>query len=128
MEYYNRSGGIIRRWLISHVLDHSAAVVVLTEEWRRRVASITKNANIMTIANAVDANELFEVSRTHVADPVILFLGRLDKDKGIYELVEATMGVCREFPKAVVRFGGVGRSKESNDMLRKLESLIESRF
>jgi glycosyltransferase involved in cell wall biosynthesis len=111
MDFYNRPGGTMRRWLIRYVLNHSAAVVVLTEEWRRWLSNITTNKNMMTIANPVNSVDLFQIDRTDLSGAVVLFLGRLDKEKGIYELVEAATGVCREFPKAVVRFGGIGETE-----------------
>jgi len=104
VEFYNGGSGMRRRF-IRFVLDRVSEIVVLTEEWRGYVARMTRNENVSVIANPVDAGRERGVPREANA---ILFLGRLDKDKGIFELVDALTTVRERIPGAKVWFAGDG--------------------
>jgi glycosyltransferase involved in cell wall biosynthesis len=111
LDFYRRRFGAVRRRVIRFVLNHSAYIIVLSREWHRRVSTITGNPNIVTIANPIDAGC---ISYTGVCRPgtnAVLFLGRLEKEKGILDLVDALATVRRTCPNAVIRFAGHGNVK-----------------
>jgi len=108
VEFYNRRWGAIRRWFIRFVLNHVAEIVVLSDEWHRNVSRMAKNHNISVIVNPVEAQPLLKLELEQRRDNVVLFLGRLDRDKGIFELVDAISIVRREFPDVKLWFAGEG--------------------
>jgi glycosyltransferase involved in cell wall biosynthesis len=108
IDFYRRSSGTIRRWAIRFVLDRSAHIIVLSDEWHRRISTITRNRNIATIANPIDARSVVYTGSYRPATNAVLFLGRLEKDKGVLDLVDALVAVRRRCPDAVVRFAGQG--------------------
>lgn len=111
LEFYHRRLGAVRRWLIRFVLDHSDTVVVVSEQWRKKLYGLTKNRNLVVIVNPVDAIPVVGVERVdpnRPASAIVLFLGRFEKDKGVYDLVDAMTEVRRQLPSAILRLGGVG--------------------
>jgi glycosyltransferase involved in cell wall biosynthesis len=129
IDFYHRKRGIIRRWLIRFVLDKSAEIVVLSENWRRKVSQMTANRNITTIANPVTVNTSLSVGDYRRAENVVLFLGRLNKDKGIFDLVNAVAEIMNSFPDTILRFAGQGdietikRRAASKNVLTNIEFL-----
>lgn len=108
LEFYHRRFGAIRRWLIRFVLDHADTVVVVSEQWRKKLHGLTKNRNLVVIVNPVDAIPVVGVDPNRPASAIVLFLGRIEKDKGVYDLVDAMAEVRRQLPTAILRLGGVG--------------------
>lgn len=108
LEFYHRRFGGVRRWLVRFVLDHADTVVVVSEQWRKRLYGLTKNRNLIVIVNPVDAIPVAECNQNRAASGIVLFLGRIEKDKGVYDLVDAMAQVRRQLPAAILRVGGVG--------------------
>lgn len=119
VEFYDRRCGPVRRWFIRFVLDRVAEIVVLTDEWRHCVGRMTQNRNISVIANPIEARPLLELECAHRRDDVVLFLGRLDRDKGIFDLVDAIPFVQREFPKVKVWLAGEGEGEGLRQYTRR---------
>lgn len=108
LEFYHRRFGGVRRWLIRFVLDHADTIVVVSDQWREKLYGLTKNQNLIVIVNPVDAIPVAECNQNPAASGSVLFLGRIEKDKGIYDLVDAMVEVRRQLPAAILRIGGVG--------------------
>lgn len=108
LEFYHRRLGVVRRWLIRFVLDRSDTVVVVSEQWRKKLYGLTKNRNLVVIVNPVDAIPVVGVDPNRPASAIVLFLGRIEKDKGVYDLVDAMAEVRRQLPAVILRLGGVG--------------------
>jgi glycosyltransferase involved in cell wall biosynthesis len=129
IDFYHRKRGVIRRWLIRFVLDKSSEIVVLSEKWRRSVSQMTGNPNVTTIANPVTVNSSLCDGDYRRAENVVLFLGRIDKDKGIMDLVDAFAEITNSFPDTILRFAGQGdieaikRRASDKNVLNNIEFL-----
>lgn len=99
-----------RQRAIRFVLDRVSHIIVLTEEWRRRLVRVTINPNVSVIANPVNAQPLLAIDRRRHPENVVLFLGRFDRDKGIYDLIDAVAVLANEFPLLRLRFVGDGET------------------
>lgn len=85
--YENESGPLARRF-IRWVYDRADAVIVLSDTWKKWVASISNNKNVVSIYNPVVLPK--EVPQAGGRkEGAVLFLGRLGKLKGTYDLVRA---------------------------------------
>lgn len=107
LDFYHRCGPRRRRF-VRFVLDRSSQIIVLSDTWRLRLSDITGNPNIRAIANPVEARDLLALDPRRRGRPVALFMGRLDRDKGIFDLVDAAAALARTFPELRVRFAGDG--------------------
>jgi len=107
-DFYWRRCGPWRRAVVRFILDRSSEIVVLSEVWRRRVSEMTRNANIRPVASPVEAKELLRINRVERSGPVLLFMGRLDRDKGLHELIDALAVLRRQFPALQLRLAGEG--------------------
>jgi glycosyltransferase involved in cell wall biosynthesis len=107
-----------RRRLIRFVLDRAAALVVLSPAWHGMLAAMTDNRRVAVVGNFV---EPAAEPRTQTARKrQVLFLGRLTRDKGFYDLLEAAVPLCRLFPDLEIACGGDGDVYAAADRIRTL--------
>lgn len=106
VDFYRRRGRVGRS-LVRLVLRRSQRVVVLSAQWEEEIRAIASAARPVIIANPV---EVPDPPRDHLnpATLDVAFLGRLERDKGIYDLLEAFVEVQRRFPAARLRCAGDG--------------------
>ncbi len=108
VDFYERDTSIVGRWLIRTILRQVDQIVVLTMEWSRRIAKITSNKNVRVIANSVQVPERTMPDAQRPASNVILFLGRLDREKGVLDLIDAMPPICSKVRNVILQFAGEG--------------------
>lgn len=103
-DFLKNSNGLSSR-LICNAFKHAAIVIVLSEEWKDWVANTFNIINIRVIPNPVaiptTSSKIREVA-------TLLFLGRLGKNKGIYDLLPAMVKIAPQFPELRLLAGGDG--------------------
>lgn len=99
------SGPLTRRW-IRHTLHRSSVVITLSESWAAFVHEFAPRAKVAVVPNSVPLPA--------PADPGletrgrILFLGRLEAAKGVFELLAAGARLAAGFPELRLVLGGEG--------------------
>ena len=93
------------RAVISWILERAAAVIVATDSRRSWVRSVCRNANAVAVPNPV---EPIQSAGAPAQRNIILFLGKLQQSKGIFDLLQALAGVRREFPDVRLVCAGDG--------------------
>ena len=99
------SGPLMRRW-IRHTLEHSSVVITLSEGWADFVNDFAPRAKVAVVPNSVPLPPLAEGGQEQPGR--ILFLGRLEAAKGVYELLAAAAMLAPAFPALRLVFGGEG--------------------
>lgn len=98
--------GPLARWWIRHTLNKSSAVITLSESWATFLREFAPAARVRVIANSVRVPALAESACEQPAR--ILFLGRADRRKGIFELLAALAQLVPQFPTVRLVVGGDG--------------------
>lgn len=115
-EFYERQSGPLARRLIRGVFAGAATLIALSEQWRSWLLRISAATPIEVLPNAVSLPDLTRVRRSESDDPTLLFLGDINRSKGVFDLVQACARVSGQFPRLRLVCGGVG----SVDELRRL--------
>lgn len=76
-----------RKRRISRVFNTADEVIVLSEEWKEKVANLTGRPDSIVLANPVTVPPL--VPEKEGGRPVVAFMGRLGDRKGVPELLKA---------------------------------------
>lgn len=106
-DFYEKECGSLRRWLIRSLFDRVARVVVLSGQWERWVRGISRNPNVEALYNPVIVDPVVpEWSRRDPA--TVLTLGRLNRGKGTYDLLQAMAELPAGLAHARARLGGDG--------------------
>lgn len=115
-EYY----GTNPQWITS-VLDKCDAIITLSASWKRYYQSITSCPRIYIVENIVATPVRKQVEKKD--DKLhLLFLGLVDKQKGIFDLVEALHEHIEMFrDKLVLHIGGNGQVKALEGMITQYE-------
>jgi len=108
MNFYHDRCGKIQQWLIRFVLRKSARIIVLSCQWEEHIFSLSPESKIVKVFNAVDVKKSRIVPDQKNRKPVLLYLGRLNKLKGIYDLLEAINRVRITYPDILLKCGGDG--------------------
>jgi glycosyltransferase involved in cell wall biosynthesis len=87
-------------------------VVVLSPQWEAAIRAIAPAAALVTIPNPVEIPEARAGRTSDQRLRDVVFVGRLERDKGIFDLVEAFCPVAQEFPSARLRCAGDGDAAE----------------
>ncbi|MBQ6815007.1 MAG: glycosyltransferase family 4 protein [Lachnospiraceae bacterium] len=90
---------------IKSIFSLADKVVVLSEEWKEFFSKICNKEKIMVLYNAVKITDYY---RNDYIDKNILFLGRLGKRKGTYDILEAIPKVIKEVEDVHFYFAGDG--------------------
>lgn len=107
-DFYRERCGPLRRLAVRLVLDRVARIVTLSEAGASRIAAITANPRVSVIPNMVDMRPFRGMARRERGEPALLFLGRLEATKGVYELLEAASRLHRRFPGLRLILAGAG--------------------
>jgi glycosyltransferase involved in cell wall biosynthesis len=92
--YYKDRCGPLARWSIRAVLARMDRVVALSPGWARCISEIEARAQVVVIANPVVVLPIPCYPRAGQ----VLFLGRLWRDKGIFDLLDAAILVVKAAP------------------------------
>lgn len=81
----------ITRPMVEHIYRHSDAIVTYGSHVSRFVESVPGVApdKVHVAGQAIEASRFAKVSRDPHQPPVVLFVGRLTEEKGIYSLIKA---------------------------------------
>ncbi len=72
------------------ILHNADAIIALSDEWRDCYKNVFGNLNYYVLKNGVDTEAIQEAnSDPYMVSNAFLFLGRLGKMKGVYDLVDA---------------------------------------
>lgn len=102
---------LLRRWLF-HVLNRANRVIVLSRSFQEAlIEKGVDSARINVVTTMFDGRLLEAKERTEETDlsaPMLLFMARFVKEKGVYQLIEAVALLKEEFPKMTLVMGGDG--------------------
>lgn len=121
--YEKRCNGRQRRQ-IQKTLNLADLFLVLSEEWAEFFSGIVEPGKIRVLENAVP---IPQKGKTDYSSHSALFLGRLCREKGIGELLEAVPAIKEQVPDFTLILGGFW--EDGNDALKKqAESLKDAVF
>jgi glycosyltransferase involved in cell wall biosynthesis len=102
------SGPLKRRW-IRHTLERSSVVITLSESWAQFVHGFAPRAKVAVVPNSVPLPPLPPIApAASMQAQRILYLGRLEAAKGVFELLAAASRLAPRFPALRLVFGGEG--------------------
>jgi glycosyltransferase involved in cell wall biosynthesis len=100
------AGAMMRRW-IRHTLEASSIVITLSPGWSGFVHAFAPKAKVAVVPNAVPLPAAALAAGS--GEPGrILFLGRIEAAKGVFELLAAGAALAQVFPALRLVFGGEG--------------------
>lgn len=110
-----------RRQFIQKILRKADAFIVVAPYLKDIFKDIVEEKKIVVLPNAIEIpKDLHKGYR----EQNLLFLGRLCKEKGIYELLDAVKDLKKEFPKLQLYLGGVWVEDELQHKARQCESFV----
>jgi glycosyltransferase involved in cell wall biosynthesis len=103
--FYDVECGKLRRRIIRFFLERATRVIVLSERWRAWITRIADNRRIVCIPNPVAAVEERPLSHRR---NIVLFLGRLERRKGVFDLLDAIAALRAHIPDIQLVCAGDG--------------------
>lgn len=105
-QFSKKEAGPLMRWWIRHTLINSSKVLALSESWAKFIRTYAPGADVLVLPNSVQLipQPVLPIVEQHR----ILFLGRLDRRKGVFELLTAVSMLTLEFPQIKLVLGGDG--------------------
>jgi len=104
-------GPKFNRWIITKILDRVDTIIALSERLAIGMKKKTTNNNIKIRFNSVDtsifSSQIYK-SKKSVESNNVIFIGRLSKKKGIYDLLEAIPLVIKRKPSTMFILCGKG--------------------
>ena len=101
----------LMRQLLRRTLQWPDVVVVLSRRELQNVSEVAPQQNVLLLPNAIDPAALL-AQRRLAPDPAaplrLVYVGRLVRDKGLFELVEGLAGACARGVPATLVVAGEG--------------------
>lgn len=127
MLYYSNASNIEKR-IIRHVLNCADKVIALSKTWKEQLQEISPRAQIEIVYNPVNIY-LFDYSNNRKQEKFvnILFMGRLGKRKGVYDLIEIIPDIVKRYENVRFLICGDGEVEKVRSIIRKngLEKFVE---
>jgi glycosyltransferase involved in cell wall biosynthesis len=107
--FYEDECGPVRRYVVRFFLDRAARVIVLSDSMRAWIRAVSRNPRVDCIPNPAPATRSeIRYSWNCVGSPFLLFVGRIERDKGVFDLLEAFCAVRRSIPELALVCAGDG--------------------
>ena len=108
-ENYYASLGEAGRRRVKEIFDMAKVVLVLAPPWKDFFGQLTDPDKIIVFPDTVPVPP--KVKKDYTSDS-ILFLGRLCREKGIGELLEAVLSLSGRYPDLKLYLGGIWEDKD----------------
>jgi glycosyltransferase involved in cell wall biosynthesis len=117
-DFYEHRCSVLARSIVRYVCDRADCVIVVSAALKHWTESISKNQQIVTIYNPVHVPVLVDATLRTQAQ--VLFLGRLEKGKGIYDLLHAIRQIVGRHPNIKLILGGDGDLERTRAAIHQL--------
>lgn len=108
LHFYENECGKAAQRIISAIFNRAERVVVLSPTWKDKLPKVTSNPNIEPIPNPVMPVVDHDADLPVRSKCKLLFLGRLSKEKGLYDLLNVISRVRPQHPDIELICGGDG--------------------
>lgn len=98
-------GFLARKW-VHYIFQNAHTVIALTSSWRDSIAALIPNAAVVVLGNPVFVPD--HIREQRATGFQVLFLGRLNKNKGVFDLIRAIPKVLEQLPQATFILAGDG--------------------
>lgn len=116
--FHDEEGSTDTKRLIRWFFERAARVIVLSRGWQDWAQSRFPKARVMVVHNPVSLPEASEFATREPA--TLLFLGRIGKSKGAYDLLQAAARLALEYPGLRLVMGGDGELDEARRFAESL--------
>lgn len=118
--------------LFQFVYGRADAFIVLAEEFRHSLRAFGLRAPV-TVDTTVVTDSAFEEGGTRTASGAadaceILYLSRLDRDKGLLEAIEAVAQLSQRFPGVTLTIAGDGPERSGAEVVVRNRGMSQIRF
>ena len=103
--FYEHECSEAQRRVVRFFLDRAACVIVLSEAMRTWLTGVTRNRRLVCIPNPAHARAYAAVEQPR---NVVLFVGRIEREKGVFDLLEAFAAVRARVPGTTLVCAGEG--------------------
>lgn len=117
--FYEQECGSVRKRLVRYVFNRASRVVVLSSAWKTWVEGISTNPHVVAIYNPALLPEIATPWEGR-KQGTVLFLGRLGKRKGVYDLLDAAAQVVPKHPHLRLWLGGDGELEQVKARAKEL--------
>lgn len=83
--FYQKFPDFFKKY-ITNILNNADTLIVLSKQWREKISKISSNKNVKILYNPTVIKELNHVPSDTAR---FLFMGRIEKRKGVYEIIES---------------------------------------
>lgn len=97
------------KWLIAWILRSMDAVLVLSEGWKAAVLRMSPSSQPTIIPTSIPTGRYYPPLVREDAGLRVVFVGWMDRNKGIFDLLEAVAGLHARWPDLRVDMIGSGR-------------------
>lgn len=118
--FYNNLS-INKKNIVNQIWRMADVVIVLSDKWKEIFEPIFKEANIEVVRNGIEINK-FNVAVNDISKYKMnfLFLAKICKGKGVYDLIESIQEVCLKFPQIKLFIAGNGEVDEVKKLIEDL--------
>jgi len=107
-EFYEQRLGPFGKWMVRTILNRVNRIIVVSRGLRELFESVTTGVLISVVPNPVQLDSATQQRESCRRNNVVLFLGRICREKGIDELLQAVALIVREIPQTILRVAGDG--------------------
>lgn len=122
--FYNQRSSLRQRAFIRYIYQCADGVIVLSESWKEFLSTFVDSSKITVIYNCVpvpaDADKNY-------SNYQLLFMGRINNTKGIYDLIDIMPDIKDQFPEVRLSIGGDGEIRQLQKIIheKKLEEQVK---
>ncbi len=126
--FYQQSNRPAKKY-ISKILNSSNLIILVSPDKLEWMKTLLKNSTLITIPNMIDLPQwVLNKNNIEARDQIIImYLGVISKDKGIFDLIESIPFIISEYPCTKFIICGKGEFKEARQLCdaKKLRDNVE---
>jgi glycosyltransferase involved in cell wall biosynthesis len=110
LDFFAECGGLRRR-IVRFLLVRTSAIVTVSDSWIAPLSDIAPGTRVLRIYNPLSDMSLLQLAPRGDLQSPMLFLGRIETEKGIFDLIESVSIARHRVPHLSISIAGVGAAE-----------------